>query len=138
MDFDSFVGLIARSCPADWNVIVCWGYGSGPSYKSKFEYNDIVGGKVSGVLSEESHGMYACIKSNILVSLAFGLTANDDFREPWANGFPDPSASSHYWICFTRDLWFTGLLMYWSMVEEQNFRFQILHQILLLIRWRTH
>jgi len=27
--------------------------------------------------------------------MAFGLTVNDDFKEKWANSFPDPQASSH-------------------------------------------
>lgn len=95
MIYEDFINLIMNSTVAEWNIISCWGYGSGPSYKTKFEFYDVYNGK-DAVLKEESHGMYAVYKPNISVSLAYGLTLNDDFKEKWANSFPDPQASSHY------------------------------------------
>lgn len=94
MKYDEFINIVTNSTLDDWNIISCWGYGSGPSYKSKFEFYEIWDGE-KGILKEDSHGMYAIYRPNLAISLAFGLTVNDDFKEDWANSFPDPHASSH-------------------------------------------
>ena len=95
MNYDKFIDIIKNSNVEEWNVIGCWGYGAGPSYKSKFEFYEMWDGKQS-VLKEESHSMYAVYKPDINISLAFGLTVNENFKEKWANSFPDPQASSQF------------------------------------------
>ena len=105
MNYDEFINIIINSSVEDWNIISCWGYGSGPSYKSKLEFYEIWDG-VKGVLKEDSHGMYAVYRGNIAISLAFGITVNEDFKEDWANSFPDPHASSHI-----VDLFFSNTLV---------------------------
>ncbi len=92
MDYDTYISIIVNSSVDDWNVITCGIYG--PSYKSKFEFNEVWDG-VKGVLTEESHGVYAVYKKDISISLAFGITVNEDFKEDWTNSFPDSHASSH-------------------------------------------
>ena len=96
MEFEKLMSIIENSSVDEWNVITCWGFGSGPSYKSKFDFYEVRDGIKSGTLVEESHGMYACYRPDVSISLAFGLLINDDFKEEWANAFPDKSASSHY------------------------------------------
>lgn len=94
MTYDEIINIVAKSKLDDWNIVSCWGFGSGPSYKSKFLFYDTWETE-NKVLYEESHGMYGCYKPNVSISLAFGIQLNGDFREEWANKFPDPSASSH-------------------------------------------
>ena len=105
MTYNDFINMVANSSIEDWNVIGCWGYGAGPSYKNRFEFYEIYGDEKS-VLKEESHGMYAVFKNNINISLAFGLTINENFKEEWANSFPDPQASSQF-----VDLFFANTLV---------------------------
>lgn len=95
MTYDEVINIVANSSLDEWNIIACGGFGTGPSYKSKFVFYDIYNTTQQGVLIEESHWMYGCYKPNIYISIAFGITLNDDFREDWANEFPDASASSH-------------------------------------------
>ncbi len=107
MDFNSFIQLIAKSTVTDWNVITCWGAGAGPSYKSRFEFNNLSAVSVPGFLKEESHSMYACFKDEISISLAFGLEENGCFIAPWTTNFCNSSASSKY-----LDLFFSGALVH--------------------------
>ena len=96
MTFDEYMSLIRNSRRKDWNVIPCWGAGSGPSYRDKFEISAHMGKPPSWELEVHSHGMVAVLKCDISVSIAWGLTSNESFTEDWANSFPDPHASSSY------------------------------------------
>jgi hypothetical protein len=58
-------------------------------------------------LRVESHSQTASFRQNLSLTLAWGLVANEDFREAWANGFPDPHASSSY-----VDFFYNGSLVY--------------------------
>ena len=53
-------------------------------------YKIVVGG------GSDAHGTIAIFKPDPAVSLAWGITVGDNFKEPWANKFPDPRASSHW------------------------------------------
>jgi hypothetical protein len=55
----------------------------------------------------ESHSNVISLKSDLLISAAWGLIFNDDYKEFWANAFPDPCASGHY-----IDFFYSGQLVY--------------------------
>ena len=82
MTFEQMVEILTRSDRDDWSVIVAWGHGSGPSYRTHLDRTDL----------EDSHHTVAVYKPDLSVTLAWGMTINDNFLEPWANGFPDPRA----------------------------------------------
>lgn len=99
MTYNEILNIVAESEIADWNVITCWGSGSGPSYKDKLENHTNLNDGNSQI-SVDSHGMYACYKPNVSISIAFGLRHLDYFNEDWANIFPDSRASSSYFDIF--------------------------------------
>jgi hypothetical protein len=95
MSFEEYFRVVTNSTRSDWNVILCWGSGSGPSYRDQL----IVwtsGQSDFRNLEVKSHSLVAVYKPDLTISMAFGLESNDEFVEPWANRFPDPNASSHY------------------------------------------
>lgn len=95
MTLNEFKKLIIGTSIEDWTNIPCWGAGTGPSYKELFS----VWSKGSGEFHNieiESHAEIFSLKSNLLVSMACGITHNDDFIEEWANSFPDKHASSSF------------------------------------------
>ncbi len=93
MTLDEIIELITNSNPEDWNEIGCWGYGSGPSYKDQFTFYEVYDAEPN-ILKADSHSTVSVYKKNLSVTMAYGLTSNDDFKEKWANQFPDPSARS--------------------------------------------
>ena len=106
MTLTEIMDTIISSSKEDWHSITCWGAMSGPSYRDKFEFYYKYE-ESPNVLHAVSHGMVASYKPDLSITLAWGLTANNDFREPWANKFPDPKASSHY-----ADIFFNNALVY--------------------------
>jgi hypothetical protein len=40
--------------------------------------------------------MVAVYMPDVSITMAWGLDCNPDFKEEWANSFPDPKASSHF------------------------------------------
>ena len=106
MTLAELMDRIINSSKEDWNSIACWGAGSGPSYRNKFEFYSTYEGE-QAVLHCVPYGMAASYKPDLSITLAWGLTVNEDFREPWANKFPDPKASSHY-----VDVFFNNALVY--------------------------
>lgn len=95
MTLDELIQRILESETTDWNEISCWGSFSGPSYKNKFEFYEAFEGE-SNILRVDSHDMIGAFKKDLSITIAYGLTSNDDFIEKWANQFPNPHASSHY------------------------------------------
>jgi hypothetical protein len=95
MTFDELINLVTSSDPEDWHTTVCWGADSGPSYRDHFNFFQVYDGQPN-VLFAEAHSLVACYKPDLSVTLAWGLDAIRDFKEPWANGFADPKAASHY------------------------------------------
>lgn len=106
MNLKEYSEKIIGSTKDDWNLITCWGFGSGPSYlehcsvwtKGKGEFSNI---------EVESQGMVASLKSDLSISMAWGITSNPDFKEEWANQFPDPGASSSI-----VDFFYNGVLVF--------------------------
>jgi hypothetical protein len=72
MTLDDLITIVEESDPADWNVLS--GGGGDPSFLQRAVYRPNVA--ISLVWSEEPE--------------------NDDFKEDWANKFPDPTAASYF------------------------------------------
>lgn len=95
MTLDEYKTKILASAENDWTRIGCWGAGTGPSYRDALS----VWKKGSGEflnLDIDSHSEILSLKSDLLISVAFGITHNNDFVEDWANSFADPHASSEF------------------------------------------
>ncbi len=106
MNLKEYQDQILDAEKEDWNRIACWGSGSGPSYFNKFVVWNTGGGEFSNI-KVDSHDELISLKSDLSISVAWGISHNDDFKEKWANGFPDPHASSGY-----VDFFYYGQLVY--------------------------
>lgn len=95
MTLNELIQTILKSKSSDWNEISCWGAFSGPSYRDKFEFYNIYDGEPN-ILRVDSHHTVAAFKNNLSITFAYGLTYNEEYKEDWANQFPNPSASSHF------------------------------------------
>lgn len=92
MNLADLLTTVVQSSSDDWNVIDCWGADSGPSYRNHFEFYETYG-ESTHIVKVDSHTTVAAFRPDLTVSLAWGLSWKDDFKEPWANGFPDPKAT---------------------------------------------
>jgi len=95
MTLKHIIETITKSSISDWNNISCWGFGAGPSYKNNFTFYEALNGS-SNVLTSDSHSELSVFKNDITISMAYGLTANEDFVTPWPGLFPSDEASSHF------------------------------------------
>lgn len=120
MDLKEYTERIMTTGSDDWTILPCWGFGAGPSYLESplasgtgerslaFEAGSSYGAGPSYSESRlarvprdysgieiESHTMRASLKSDLFIWIAWGYPSNPDFREPWANQFPDPQARSY-------------------------------------------
>jgi hypothetical protein len=102
MDLREVLNTISSSRPADWHHIACWGAFSGPSYRDHISFNEVYGGQPN-VVTVESHSDVAIYIPDVDISIAWGIECNDNYREPWANQFPDPQASSGFVDVFYRN-----------------------------------
>lgn len=93
MNLIEYKNEILNTSQDDWTVIYCWGYGSGPSYLNRFIVSTKGGGEFEN-LEVNSFSVVASLKRNLSISIAWGFTNNDDFKEPWANNFPHSHATS--------------------------------------------
>ena len=101
MKLDELLNKILESKPEQWSRISCWGYGSGPSYKDKLEFYEVYNGQ-ENVLHVESHSDICVFKEDIDITMAYGITSNEDFKAGWANKFSNSSASSKILDIFYR------------------------------------
>jgi hypothetical protein len=95
MKFHDLLRLIVDSQADQWHTITCWGAGSGPSYKDRFEFWNTYNAQAN-VLKADSHSNSAVFREDVAISLAWGLQADATFAEPWATTFPDPKASRDF------------------------------------------
>ena len=87
MDLNLLMSIVVSSELKDWNHISCWGYGGAPSSREHLvshEDDDHPYGR--------AHSRLSVFIPDISISIACGLTWMEDFKEEWANGFPDRSA----------------------------------------------
>ena len=94
----ALIDRIVMSQPSDWNVI-----GGRPSYRD--EFHQLQSGNRKW-LEIRSHYTVAAFMPDVSITVAWGLPVVDDFREPWANTFPNPHASSHF-----LDVFYNGALV---------------------------
>lgn len=106
MKLEDLLKTILNSEPEQWNRISCWGFGSGSSYKDKFEFYDVFNGQ-ENVLHVNSHSDICVYKEDIDIAMAYGMTSNEDFNAKWANQFDDPSAHSNI-----IDIFYRGALVF--------------------------
>jgi hypothetical protein len=95
MTLDEYKRLILSASVDDWNNIGCWGAGAGPSFRDSLSVWTKGSGEFDNI-EIDSHGEVFSLKTDLLVSVACGITHNDDFIEDWANSFPDKKASSSF------------------------------------------
>lgn len=107
MRISDYFNQILDSDPSDWHAISCGGAYSGPSYRYALEnLTTYSAGIATTSIVANSHNMVAAFTQNISITIAWGLTSNEEFQEDWANGFPDPHASSSH-----VDFFFHGALV---------------------------
>lgn len=95
MTLDEYKAKILATTDDDWTRISCWGAGAGPSFRDALSVWTKGGGEFHN-LEIDSHSEVLSLKSDLLISVACGITHNDDFIEKWANSFPDKHASSSF------------------------------------------
>lgn len=95
MDLREFQRLISTSKQEDWTLIPCWGAGAGPSYLEKFDIWTTGKGEFSR-FDVDSHSTLLSFRRDLQISVAYGITQNEDFREDWANSFPNSHAASAF------------------------------------------
>jgi hypothetical protein len=95
MTFEEVIETITTSEPDEWWSEACWGANSGPSYHYQPEFWELIDGDTN-VLKVNAHSNVAAYKLDVSITMAWGLKLLDNFKEEWANKFPDPSASSRY------------------------------------------
>ncbi|MCM3144394.1 hypothetical protein [Brevibacillus sp. MER 51] len=106
MNIHEFLDKICSSNTEDWTLITCWGAGGGPSYRDQLSVWTNGGGNFEGI-ELESHGMVASLKSDLSISIAWGLTDNDNYQSEWVRKFPDERASSSF-----VDFFYNGMLVF--------------------------
>lgn len=92
MNLCEYENFVQSTSPEDWTVITCWGDGGPVDLGAISPWTR---GTASSGIEINSHGMRASLKKNLDVWIAWGFTWNDDYREDWANSFPDSRASGH-------------------------------------------
>ena len=106
MNLAELMSIVCSSPPSDWNHISCWGASGGPSYRDHFVFYDTYKGN-SNVRVGSSHSNVAAYIPDPSITLAFGLTRLDDFREPWVKNFPDEHATASF-----VDVYYYGALVF--------------------------
>lgn len=106
MNLVEYMKKVLSTTEQDWTVNVCWGAGSGPSFYDRFTVWNTGKGDFQNI-EIDSHSTIASLKTDLSISMAWGMTHNDDFYEDWSSKFPDPKASSSY-----IDFFYNGVLVY--------------------------
>lgn len=96
MTLETLMEKVIHSHREEWHKITCWGANSAPSYHNRLTFYETWESNYHGVLDAEDHSNVAVYMPDVSITLAFGLHHLDDFKEQWANKFPDSHASSSY------------------------------------------
>jgi len=100
MTLDDLHRICVGSEPDDWRVI-----DRGPQLLLP-EAHSWINDDTGQHEQFESHLYRAAYKPNLSIGLAWGMPYLDRFEAPWANRFPNPSASSHL-----LDILYNGMLV---------------------------
>lgn len=103
MTLDQLIDTFVSSHRSDWFVMHCWGGGSGPSYRNRFEFNQVFNGQPN-VLLHSAHGMTASYKPDLQITIAWGLEHDTDddtkITDEWTQKFPDKSGAKLRFLDF--------------------------------------
>jgi hypothetical protein len=75
MDFETYIDIIARSAPADWNVIE---------------------GALAQAMPDSKHLFLMAYRRDLSVTMAYGMEADEPVRDDFTARFPNPAASMRY------------------------------------------
>ena len=75
MDFESYIDLISRSAPADWNVIE---------------------GPLAHAVPDATHAFLMAYRRDLSITMAYGMESPVPVRADFAERFPNPAASMRY------------------------------------------
>ena len=99
MNYNELRQTICDSSPDDWNIICCWGSGSGPSYRedtSAFLESmimEIRSGEREMEWPKRYHTQVAAYKPDLSISLAWGMKLQEEkLEEDWIKKFPNERA----------------------------------------------
>lgn len=95
MTLEEYERIILDAERDGWTKIGCWGAGAGPSYHDALSVWTKGSGEFHNI-EIDSHAEIFSLKSDLNISIACGISHNDDFIEEWANSFPDKKASSSF------------------------------------------
>jgi len=107
MNLTQLMSIVVASQKKDWNHIVCWGNGGGPSYRDHLRFYERDYKGTPDVLRVDAHPDVAVYLHDVSITLAFGLSWMNEFKEEWTEKFPDRHASSSY-----ADVFYNGALVY--------------------------
>ena len=121
MGLDELRQLIADSDRGDWNIVSCFGKPSFLPWSPDGEFNE--------------HLARAAYRPDLSIGLAWGITDNDNYREDWANDFPDEHAESEL-----ADILYNGMLVAREILVSVDGGRALLpipydHEKLLVRRW---
>jgi hypothetical protein len=86
MDFPTYIEIVARSAPADWNVE------EGPLYLHAAPHES----KRPTAPKNLSHAFIMAYRKDLSITMAYGMLCEDDIAAPWTAEFPDAHASLRY------------------------------------------
>ena len=102
MTLIDLIDTFLNSSKDDWNQISTWGYGSGPSYRNKFEFSKAYKG-TEKVLHHFEHSNIASFKPNLSITIAWGLSIGDEedvIDRSWTKNNPNPEPGKGHYLDF--------------------------------------
>jgi hypothetical protein len=91
MKLEDLLALCAKSKADWWKVIPCGGGGAGPSFLDAWR-----AGADGEPTLYGTHTMRAAYRPDVSLALAWGLTAQAEFRDSWTDRLSDEPASTHF------------------------------------------
>lgn len=85
MDFPSYIDIIARSAPADWNVE------SGPLF-----FQPAPGPSSSHDAHVSTHAFVMAYRRDLCITMAYGMPCSAPVPTGFAERFPNPNGSTRY------------------------------------------
>lgn len=75
MDFESYIDIVSRSAPADWNVIE---------------------GPIMHAVHDSKHTFVMAFRRDLSITMAYGMVSTAPARSDFTERFPNPAASMRY------------------------------------------
>lgn len=86
MDFPTFIDIISRSAPADWNV------------ETSPLFWQTLPDPANGLRDPEvvTHSFVMAYRRDLSITMAYGMLSREEPRAEWVSRFPDPRATARY------------------------------------------